>query len=175
MSTAASFDQEFIAAIRAEFERYKVLVEKSLAQTSDADLFWKPDPESNSIALVLKHLGGNLQSRWTDFYATDGEKEWRDRDGEFEERGVTRAQLQAGWVKGWTALQRVLNTLTPGDLMKVVTIRGHPHTVMLALQRALAHLAYHAGQIVLLAKARKGAAFQSLSIPKGQSKGSKAK
>lgn len=175
MAASPGPDLEFIAATRAEFLRYKQLVEKALAQISDKDLFWTPDPDSNSIAIILKHLGGNLQSRWTGFYSTDGEKAWRDRDGEFEERGVTRAQLMESWNKGWTKLQEVLDELTPGDLLKEVTIRGQPHTTMLALQRALAHLAYHAGQIVYLAKVRKGAAFQSLSIPKGQSKGSKAK
>ncbi|MCW8132210.1 MAG: DUF1572 family protein [Planctomycetota bacterium] len=170
-----SSDLEFIEAIRAEFARYRTLVEKALEQAGDEDFFWKPDADSNSIALIVKHLGGNLQSRWTDFFTTDGEKAWRDRDGEFEERGVTRAELMQSWEKGWTALQAVLDGLTPADLLRVVTIRGHPHTVILALERALAHVAYHAGQVVLLAKARKGGAFTSLSIAKGQSKGSKAK
>ncbi|MBI3832343.1 MAG: DUF1572 family protein [Planctomycetes bacterium] len=168
-------DAEFIAATRAEFQRYKTLIEKSLAQLGDEDFFWRPDRESNSIAIILKHLGGNLQSRWTDFYNSDGEKDWRDRDGEFEEGGVTRGQIMESWNKGWGKLQKVLDELAPGDLLKEVTIRGQPHTTILALQRALAHLAYHAGQIVYLAKARRGAAFPSLSIPKGQSKGSKAK
>lgn len=175
MSQPNASDLEFIASVRAEFTRYRGLVDKALAQLGDEDLFWRPDPDSNNIALILKHLGGNLQSRWTDFFTTDGEKAWRDRDSEFEERGVTRAQLMESMNKGWSALFALLDTLTPGDLLRVVTIRGQPHTTILALERSLAHVAYHTGQIVLLAKVRKGAAFQPLSIPKGQSKGSTAR
>ena len=170
-----SMDLEFLTATRAEFLRYKDLAEKALAQISDADLHARPEPESNSIAVILQHMAGNLKSRWTNFLTSDGEKPWRERDSEFVEKNLSRAELLKAWGESWACLLDTLDALTPEDLLKTVTIRGQPHTVVLATQRALAHAAYHVGQIVYLAKARKGAAFASLSIPKGQSKGSRAK
>ena len=166
---------EFLSATRAEFLRYKQLAEKAMAQVSDADLHGSPDGESNNIAVIVQHLSGNFKSRWTDFLTTDGEKPWRERDGEFVDKNLSRAELMKCWDEGWTCLLATLDSLTPDDLMKTVTIRGQAHSVLLAYQRALPHVAYHVGQIVYLAKARQGAGFTSLSIPKGKSKGSRAK
>ena len=169
-----SIAQEFLTATTAEFQRYRDLAEKSFAQLDDPDFFLQPDPESNSIAMIVQHLGGNLKSRWTDFLTTDGEKPTRERDAEFEVQTRTRAELLAVWNEGFTCLFGTLRQLKPEDLLKTVTIRGQPHTVIRALQRALTHVGYHVGQIVYLAKSIKREGFKSLSIPRGQSKGSRA-
>jgi hypothetical protein len=146
------------------------MVERAIAQVSDADLFATLDKESNSIAVVMQHMGGNLRSRFTDFLTADGEKPDRDRDGEFLTIvGESRADVEARWNAGWLTLQRTLDALGPDDLLRTVTIRGEPLLVVQALGRSLAHMAQHAGQVVLLAKHRAGERWQTLSIPKGQS------
>ena len=148
------------------FSTYKELSEKALAQVSDKDFFRQPDPESNSIAVIVKHLSGNLLSRWTDFLTTDGEKEWRDRDSEFEMDSENRDALMEQWKKGWQVLFREMERLTPNDLAKIVTIRSEPHSVLEAINRNLVHMSFHAGQIVYLAKMFASAEWKTLTIPK---------
>jgi hypothetical protein len=156
------------SSIAAEFRRYKLLGEAAIAQVNEADLA-RAAGEDNSIAVVVWHIAGNLRSRFTDFLTTDGEKPWRNRDEEFEERVVTRQELLAKWESGWQALFSALASLTDAELDRTVTIRGRPLVVSDALLRSLAHTSYHVGQIVYIAKSLHGAAWQTLSIPKGAS------
>jgi uncharacterized damage-inducible protein DinB len=157
------------SSITAEFRRYKALGEASLAQLSDAELA-RPDAQGgNAIAVIAWHIAGNLRSRFTDFRTTDGEKPWRNRDEEFEERTVTREALLATWESGWNTLFAALGQLSDQDLQEPVTIRGQSHSIHQALHRSLAHTSYHVGQIVYIAKSIRGAEWRSLSIPKGQS------
>jgi len=156
-------------SITAEFERYKSLAERSFAQLKDEELSQPGPGGGNSIAIICWHVAGNLRSRFTDFLTTDGEKPWRQRDEEFEPRTVTRAELTAKWEGGWRALHDALGGLTDADLPRTVTIRSQPHTVHAALHRALAHVSYHVGQIVYLAKAFRGSDWQTLTIPLGAS------
>ena len=152
------------------FKNYKTLAEKSFAQlSSDADYHYAPDAESNSIAVIIKHMSGNMISRWTDFLTTDGEKPTRDRDGEFVDGTESKEQLLAVWNTGYEVFFNTLNSLTTIDLMKTVTIRGEGLTVMQALTRQTAHYSYHVGQIVFLAKHIKNSNWNSLSIPKNKS------
>jgi hypothetical protein len=159
-----------IAAIAGEFRRYRGLAEGALAQVGDdAALHRALGADDNSIAVIMQHVGGNLRSRFTDFLTSDGEKPWRDRDGEFVDAGATRADLLARWNAGWDALHAALAALGPDDLARTVTIRGQPLTVEEALQRAVAHTAYHVGQIVLLARWIVGERWTSLSVARGGS------
>jgi hypothetical protein len=154
-----------------EFRKHKGYADKAMAQLGDADFFRQPADYCNSIAVVVKHLAGNLRSRWTDFLTTDGEKPDRDRDNEFVLAPAERREtLLAAWEEGWRALYESLESLTPDDLGRTVTIRGEPHTVTLALVRSLAHTAYHVGQIVYLARLFTPAGWQWLTIPPGQSR-----
>lgn len=156
-------------AIR-QFRKYKELADAGLAQVSPADLVRAIDPESNSIALVMKHISGNMRSRWTDFLHTDGEKPDRHRDREFEtEPDETRARTFERWEAGWALLFETLASLRGEDLQKIVTVRGEAHTVLEAIHRQLTHYAYHVGQIVFLARHFAGSRWKSLSIPKGMS------
>ena len=153
------------------FRNYKALGDRALSQVSDADLHTLVDPDSNSIAVIVKHLAGNLRSRFSDFLTTDGEKPDRDRDAEFEmaER-VSRDDISRWWEEGWAISLASIESLTPEDLNRTVTIRGEPFHVVEAINRLATHAAYHVGQIVLLAKHFAGPKWKSLSIPKGQSK-----
>lgn len=151
------------------FESHKQLAERAMRQVSDDDLHRALDPETNSIAVVAKHIAGNLKSRWTDFLTTDGEKPWRDRDDEFVDDFADRAALMQHWESGWQPLLDTLDSLTPGDLTRTIEIRGEPHTVALAAARSLAHTAYHVGQIVMIARIHAGDAWETLTIPRGQS------
>ncbi len=161
----------FLADAIREFRKSKGLADRALAQVEDADLFRTLDPDSNSIALVLKHLSGNMRSRWRDFLTSDGEKPDRDRDSEFElDAADTRPALLERWEAGWTLLFDALAALSPEDLQREVAIRREPHTVMQAIQRQLTHYAHHVGQIVLLARHFAGPRWRSLSIPKGRSR-----
>jgi hypothetical protein len=145
--------------------------ERAAAQVDDRAFFAAPDAETNSIAINLKHVGGNLRSRFTDFLTTDGEKPDRDRDGEFViAPGETRAEIEAAWARGWTVLEDALASLTPDDLLRTIHVRGEAQTVISALNRHIAHIAGHTGQVTLLAKHYAGDAWQTLSIPRGQSK-----
>ena len=158
-----------IESIRAEYLRYKALAEGAIKQLSDADLSAAGAGAGNSIAVVCWHVSGNLQSRFTDFLTTDGEKPWRDREEEFHARTVTRSALLAKWEQGWDALSTALAQLTDEQLELKVTIRGQSLTVVEALHRSLAHVSYHVGQIVYIAKAARGQGWTYLSIPPGQS------
>ncbi|HKH93646.1 MAG TPA: DUF1572 family protein [Gemmatimonadaceae bacterium] len=158
-----------IADFRSEYARYRQLAEKALAQMPDAELNRVPAPDTNSTAMIVRHMSGNLISRFTNFLTEDGEKPNRDRDREFDERPYTRAEVTELWAKGFAALDEALAPLTDADLERTVTIRQQPMTVHAALSRSLAHLAYHVGQIVLLARIHAAGPWESLSIPKGQS------
>jgi uncharacterized protein DUF1572 len=163
--------RQFLEDAIAEFRKYKGFADKAIAQVSDADFFRQIDPESNSIAIVMKHISGNLRSRWTDFLTTDGEKPDRNRDAEFEREGKdSRESIVARWEAGWRALFAALEPLTGDDLQRTVTIRGEPHSVVQAINRQMTHYAGHIGQIVLLAKHFAGSRWRTLSIPRGKSR-----
>ena len=161
----------YLADLVRTFGNYKTLGDSALSQVSDADLRTLVDPDANSIAVIVKHLAGNLRSRLTDFLTSDGEKPDRDRDAEFDmpER-VSRDDIVAWWEDAWAMALASIESLTPDDLERTVTIRGEPFLVVEALSRLSTHAAYHVGQIVLLAKHFAGPSWKSLSIPKGQSK-----
>jgi uncharacterized damage-inducible protein DinB len=149
---------------------HKRLAEGAMAQLKDEELFIAPDPESNSVAVIVKHMAGNMRSRFTDFLTTDGEKPDRYRDQEFElNPATTRADLTKWWEDGWARVFTALETLKPEDVMRKVTIRGEPHTVLQAINRQIAHYAYHTGQIVFLAKQIRSSKWKSLSIARGKS------
>ena len=150
------------------FRYYKGLAERAMAQVTGDQLFAVLDDEMNSIAIIVKHMSGNMRSRWTDFLTTDGEKPDRDRDSEFVDPPSTREALVAQWEEGWRLVIGTLESLSEPDLQRTVTIRGEPHSVMQAINRQLAHYAYHCGQIVLLAKHFQHHDWKSLSIPRTQ-------
>jgi hypothetical protein len=154
-----------------QLRKYRELAEKAMMQISDQDFFAAIDAESNSIAVIVKHMAGNMRSRWTDFLTTDGEKSNRNRDGEFVlEPTDTRESLRLSWNTGWDAALAAVEALQPTDFERTVTIRGEPHSILEAINRQVTHYAYHVGQIVLLAKHHAGREWQSLSIPRGQSR-----
>jgi hypothetical protein len=163
---ALQFTTSYVEDSTALFAHYKKLAERAIAQVSDEQLFATLDDEANSIAIVMKHMAGNMLSRWTDFLTTDGEKPTRERDLEFEEPPPTRAALMECWDRGWTCLFSALAPLTDADLGRTVTIRGEAHSVLQAINRQLAHYPHHIGQIVLLAKHFARDRWQSLSIPR---------
>ncbi|HEV8117768.1 MAG TPA: DUF1572 family protein [Thermoanaerobaculia bacterium] len=153
-----------------QFRGLKKAADRALAQVSDGDFFAALDPESNSIALIVKHLAGNMRSRFTDFLTSDGEKPDRRRDSEFEiEAGDTRESLLARWEEGWKITAAAIEPLTAEDFSKTVPIRGEPHTLLRAINRQLVHYGYHVGQIVYLAKHFAGPKWETLSIPRGKS------
>ena len=161
---------DYLDSTKKQFEFYKLLGDKTFAQLDEDRLFWQFNENSNSIATVVKHLWGNMLSRWTDFLTTDGEKDWRDRDAEFENNIRTKEELLEKWAEGWDCFFKAINSLTPGDLDKIIYIRNQGHTVMEAINRHLAHSSYHIGQIVFIGKMICNDDWQSLSIPKGSSK-----
>ena len=161
--------RNLVASIEAEYARYKTLAEKAITQIDDAALFRQGPGDANSIPVIVRHISGNLRSRFTDFLTSDGEKPWRDRDTEFEEPSWSRAELLDTWEAGWRVLFDAIRPLTDDDLSREVHIRGQALKVHEALHRSLAHASYHAGQIVYLAKAARGDDWVSLSIPKGRS------
>ena len=169
-SPSSPIETLYLTDVKARFDSIKTQAERAAAQVDDAAFFAALGAEENSIALVMKHMAGNLRSRFTDFLANDGEKPDRDRDSEFEQAPAdSRAAILARWAEGWRILFDTLDTLTPADLARTVTIRGEPHTVIQALSRQLVHQSHHAGQVVLLAKHAAGARWQTLSIPRGKS------
>jgi hypothetical protein len=162
--------QHYLADAIRTFRDYKTLAERAFGQINDEDFFKTLDKESNSIAVNIKHIAGNMISRWTDFLTTDGEKPERDRDMEFEMLpGTTKADMLAYWEQGWKCVFDAVEPLQPDDLMRTVRIRGQDHTVIQAINRQLAHYAYHVGQIVFLAKHFKSSEWQSLSVPRNKS------
>lgn len=158
-----------LASARALFRRQKDLAEQAMAQLTDDEVRRPLVPGTNSIAVIVKHMGGNMRSRWTDFLTSDGEKPDRNREREFVDDFASRAEMQAYWESGWQALFAALEPLTDTDLARTVTIRGEPHSVIHAIHRQLDHYAYHVGQIVLVARILAGDRWRHLSIPPGGS------
>jgi uncharacterized damage-inducible protein DinB len=166
---ALKFTTSYLDDSIALLRQYKNLAEKAMAQVTDEQLLEVLDDEMNSIAIIVKHMAGNMRSRWTDFLTSDGEKPDRNRDSEFVEPPPTREALLATWENGWQRVFAALEPLTEQDLTRTVTIRGEQHSVMQAINRQVAHYAYHCGQIVLLAKHFKHDDWKSLSVPRKQS------
>src|SRR5579864_1948957 len=160
-----SYLEDSIALLRY----YKKLAERAMAQVTDEQLGQVLDPEMNSIAQIVKHMAGNMRSRWTDFLTSDGEKPDRDRDSEFVEAPKTRAEVTRSWEAGWQCMFAALEPLTEADLGRAVMIRGEAHSVMQAINRQIAHYSYHCGQIVFLAKHLQHTQWKSLSVPRGRS------
>src|SRR2546425_9451519 len=170
MMNDQSLGQHYLDDALQRFRDYKKLAERAFEQISDEEFFRTLDEESNSIAINMKHMAGNMLSRWTNFLTTDGEKPERDRDMEFVMLPqTTKAEMVAYWDKGWKCVFDAVEPLKPEDLMRTVSIRGQDHTVVQAINRQLAHYAYHVGQIVYLAKHFKSADWQSLSVPRNRS------
>jgi uncharacterized damage-inducible protein DinB len=161
--------RQVVSSIEAEYRRYKLLAEAAIHQLDDEQLGESGGADLNSIATLTWHVSGNLKSRFTDFLTADGEKPWRDREAEFRPRRVKQAALLEQWEEGWGVLFATLHDLTDSDLARSVTIRGYPLSVAEALHRSLAHISYHVGQIVFIAKAMCGREWENLSIPPGQS------
>jgi len=163
--------QHYLQDVLMQLRKLKTQADRAIAQVSDEQLFSTIDPESNSLAIIMKHLAGNMRSRWTDFLTTDGEKPDRDRDREFvTDSADSRAAVLSRWNDGWRLAIDGLSALAPADLERTVRVRGEAHTVLEAINRQLVHYAAHVGQIVFLAKHLTGARWQTLSIPRGQSK-----
>ncbi|AMR40150.1 DUF1572 family protein [Elizabethkingia anophelis] len=159
----------YLQSVKKQFSYYKALAEKTFAQLTEEQLFWQYNEESNSIAIIAKHLAGNMLSRWTDIFNTDGEKEWRNRDAEFENDFQSKVELIEFWNKGWNIFQTTLESLKDEDLEKVIYIRNQGHTVLEAINRQLAHYPYHVGQIVFIGKMICNQNWESLSIPRNTS------
>jgi hypothetical protein len=160
----------YIEEARRQMRGHKRLAEGAMVQLKDEELFITLDPESNSIAVLVKHMAGNMRSRFTDFLTSDGEKPDRFRDREFElNPATTRADLMKWWEEGWDRVFAAIDSLKPEDVMRTVTIRGEPHTVLQAVNRQIAHYAQHTGQIVFLAKHIRSSGWKTLSIPRGKS------
>lgn len=166
---ALEFTTSYLQDSLTIFRYYKKLADRAMEQVRDEDLFAVLDGESNSVAVIAKHMAGNMRSRWTDFLSSDGEKPTRDRDSEFVDPPTTRAALEEMWDDGWACLFGALEPLADADLERTVIIRGEPHSVMQAINRQVAHYSYHVGQIVLLAKHFAGARWESLSVPRNKS------
>jgi len=161
---------DYLGSIKKQLEYYKMLGEKAMAQIPEEKLCWQYNPESNSIASIVTHLWGNMLSRWTNFLTTDGEKEWRNRDVEFDNDLQSKEELMAKWNDGWKCLFNAIEPLTTSDLDKEIFIRNMGHSVLEGINRQLAHYAYHIGQMVFIAKMICDDQWKSLSIPKGNSR-----
>ena len=166
----SQMEKVFLESVIKQFKYYKMLGDKTFDQLNADDLFWKYNSESNSIATIVKHLSSNMLSRWTDFLTTDGEKEWRNREEEFENTINSKQDLLSIWRKGLNCLFETLKSLKEEDLEKEIFIRNQGHIVVEAINRQLAHYTYHVGQIVFIGKLLKDEKWKSLSIPRGESK-----
>lgn len=160
---------DYLVSVKKQFLYYKTLADKAMDQLTAEQLFYTANDDTNSIAIIVKHLHGNMLSRWTDFLTTDGEKEWRNRDDEFDNPYTDKAVLLKHWEEGWKCLFDTLEILTPENLSDIIYIRNEGHTVTEAINRQMAHYPYHIGQIVFFAKMLKTSAWDSLSIPKNNS------
>ena len=160
---------EYLESVRKQFGYYKLLGDRTFEQLSDDQLFWKYNDESNSIASIVKHLWGNMLSRWTGFLTSDGEKEWRERDSEFENDLQDRKDILEKWNEGWKCLFDALDSLNEENFDTIIYIRNQGHTITEAINRQLSHYPYHVGQIVFIGKMAKGNHWKSLSIPRGES------
>ncbi len=163
-------NNHYLESVKKQFLYYKMLGEKAMDQLEPGQLFVSVNEDTNSIATIVQHLAGNMLSRWTDFLTSDGEKDWRDRDGEFEPTLTSKDEVMARWNQGWDCFFKAVNPLTEGQLTNIVYIRNEGHTVMEAINRQLAHYPYHIGQMVFYAKMLKKEPWTSLSIPKNSSK-----
>ncbi|MDN3673935.1 DUF1572 domain-containing protein [Flavobacterium branchiarum] len=161
--------ESYLESIKKQFLYYKTLGEKAIDQLEPEQLFVSINEDTNSIAIIVKHISGNMLSRWTDFLTTDGEKQWRNRDDEFENDFQSKEEVMTAWEKGWKCLFDTLNSLKPDQLSDIIYIRNEGHTVIEAINRQLAHYPYHVGQIVFYAKQLKNTSWQSLSIPRKES------
>jgi hypothetical protein len=166
---ASSLGTAYLQTAIRRLRYYKLLGEKTFGQLTDADFHYAPNEASNSIAVIIQHVSGNMLSRWTNFLTEDGEKAWRNRDEEFEVHNYSKQQLLELWEQGWQCFLNALTSLTENDLLKTIYIREEPLLVIDAINRQLAHYPYHVGQILYIGKQIKGANWQSLSIEKGQS------
>lgn len=172
----SDFSSVYLDEVFRSLRGHKRLADDAIAQLKDEQFFAVTGPEDNSVAIIVKHMAGNMRSRFTDFLTSDGEKPDRHRDQEFiAGTGTKREEIMRWWEQGWHTLFDTINSLQPADFERTVTIRGQPHSVLQALQRAMSHLAYHTGQIVFLAKHWKGTGWESLSVPRGQSEQVNAK
>lgn len=159
-----------IQSIEKQFIYYKSLADETISQLSHEQVFWRANEESNSIAMIMKHLAGNMLSRWTDFRTSDGEKEWRNREGEFADDINNLEELNTYWEKGWACLMEAITSVDDSQLNDIIYIRNQGHSIIEAINRQLAHYPYHIGQIVFIGKMLVGDQWQSLSIPRGGSK-----
>ena len=163
-------DQSYLTSVKKQFEYYKLLGDKTFAQLNNDQFFWSPNKDDYSIAIMVKHISGNMRSRWTNFLTEDGEKEWRNRDDEFVNSFTSKEEVVAYWEMGWKCLFDALNTITIENFDTIVYIRNHGHTITEAINRQLCHYSYHVGQIVFLSKLLLGDDWQTLSVAKGASK-----
>lgn len=163
-------EENYLNSTLKQFEYYRILGEKTFAQLNEDELFWQFNKESNSIAIMVNHLWGNMKSRWTDFLTSDGEKEWRNRDLEFESIITSKVEMLKKWEDGWTCLFEALNAINIGNFDSEIFIRNQSHSITEAINRQMMHYAYHIGQIAYVGRMIKGEKWQSLSIPKGKSK-----
>lgn len=163
-------ENNYVSSVKKQFKYYKILGEKTFDQLEEEDLFWQFNEESNSIAIIVNHLSGNMKSRWTNFLTSDGEKEWRNRDLEFESVIKSKAELLKKWDFGWSCLFEALNDVNETNFNSEIVIRNQSHTIIEAFNRQMMHYAYHIGQIVYIGRMINGSDWQSLSIPKGKSK-----
>jgi hypothetical protein len=159
----------YLIGITKQFEYYKLLGDKTFEQLNEHDIHWQFNNDSNSITIIVKHIVGNMLSRWTNFLNEDGEKLWRHRESEFEDTYISKSDMIADWKKGWQCLFDAIKPLNDDELERIIYIRNQGHTVSEAINRQLSHYAYHIGQLVFVGKMIKGEDWQSLSIPKGQS------
>ena len=160
---------QYLESAKRQFKMYKQLGEKAMAQMTDDALVWQANEDSNSVQSIVKHLWGNMMSRWTDFLTTDGEKPWRQRDAEFEPETLSREALLKQWEDGWQCLFNALDSITDNDLERIIYIRNDGHTILEAINRQISHYSYHVGQIVYIAKLCSKEGWNSLSIPRNQS------
>lgn len=166
----SNYDKEYLSIALGQFKHFKERAEKGIQQLSEDELHWKPSEESNNIAIIIKHLSGNMHSRWVDFFTTDGEKHYRDRDSEFVDANESKEHLIEIWENGWKLLFNTIENLKAEDLSKTVTLRQQPLSVLQAIQNEVAHTSYHLGQILYIGKQIKDKEWTILSIPKSCSK-----
>jgi hypothetical protein len=158
--------KEYLKTVIIRFKDAKVTAEKAIAQLTESELFWAPNEESNSVAIIVKHMSGNMVSRWTDFLTSDGEKPNRNRDNEFVIDIQTKEQMMELWGYGWDTLFNALESIEDDQLLNIITIRNEPHTVMEAIERQMYHYSYHIGQIIYIAKVLKSSNWKTLTIPR---------
>jgi hypothetical protein len=158
--------REYLKTVTQRFREMKINAEKAIEQLTESELFWSPNEESNDVAIIVKHMSGNMVSRWTDFFTTDGEKPFRNRDDEFVGDIHTKEQVIELWELGWNTFLTALKDIHEDDLLKTITIRNEPHTVIEAIERQMYHYSYHVGQIVYIAKNLKSSNWKTLTIPR---------